>query len=231
VLFLYLCTTFFAFTAGSSAHSIELSASAVPSNAFYTKLLKEFVMANTSDIRKGMTINYNNDIYSIVDFQHVKPGKGNAFVRTKLKSLTTGKVFDNTFPAGHKVDEVRVERREYQYLYNDDMGYHFMNTETYDQTRLPEELLERPELLKEGEKVDILFHAENETPLNMEMPQYIVLEVTYTEPGVKGDTATNTLKPATVETGAEVRVPLFVDTGDKIKIDTSTGSYMERVKD
>lgn len=188
-------------------------------------------MASTSEIRKGLTIEYSNDIFSVVEFQHVKPGKGNAFVRTKLKSLTTGKVIDNTFPAGHKIDVVRVERRKYQYLYNDDMGYNFMNTETYEQTVLPANLLDRPDLLKEGTEVDILFHAQNDTPLTMEMPQYIILEVTYTEPGLKGDTATNTLKPATVETGAEIRVPLFVNIGDKVKIDTSDGSYMERVKE
>lgn len=188
-------------------------------------------MADTSDIRNGLCINYKHDIYSIVEFQHVKPGKGPAFVRTKLKSITTGKVIDNTFPSGHKIDPVRVERRQFQYLYNDDMGYHFMNTETYEQVNLQESMVDRPDLLKEGEKVEILYHAENETPLLMDMPMHVVLEVTYTEPGVKGDTATNTLKPATVETGGEVRVPLFIETGDKVKVDTRTGDYMERVKE
>lgn len=187
-------------------------------------------MANTSDIRKGLCIDYNNDIFSIVEFQHVKPGKGAAFVRTKLKSLTTGRVLDNTFPAGHKIKVVRVERRTYQYLYNDDMGYHFMNMETYEQTRLQKEFIDAPGLLKEGSEVEILFHAGNETPLTLDMPQNVVLEVTYTEPGVKGDTATNTLKPATVETGAEVRVPLFINIGDKVRIDTATSNYLERVR-
>jgi elongation factor P len=187
-------------------------------------------MANTSDIRNGLCIDYNNDIYSVVSFQHVKPGKGNAFVRTKLKSLTSGKVIENTFPAGHKISTVRVERRTYQYLYNDDMGYHFMNNETFEQVRLQEAMIESPGLLKEGAQVEILFHAENETPLTLDMPQYITVEVTYTEPGVRGDTATNTLKPATIETGAEVKVPLFINTGDKIKVETSTGNYVERVK-
>ena len=177
-----------------------------------------------------MCIDLNNDIYSIVEFQHVKPGKGAAFVRTKIKSLTNGKVLDHTFSAGHKVDEVRVERRKFQYLYNDDMGYHFMNTETYDQVALPVELIDRPDLLKESMEVDVLYHAAEERPLTMEMPQYVEMEITYTEPGVKGDTATNTLKPATVESGAEVRVPLFINQGDRIKIDTRTGAYMERVK-
>ncbi len=187
-------------------------------------------MATTSDIRNGMCIELNGDIYQIVEFQHVKPGKGNAFVRTKLKSVTTGRVLDHTIPAGHKVNDVRVERRKFQFLYKDDMGFHFMNTETYDQISLQENMVDRPDLLKEGEMVDILFHAAKEIPLAMEMPQQVVLEVTYTEPGLKGDTATNTLKPATVETGAEVRVPLFINTGDKIRIDTRTGAYLERVK-
>lgn len=173
---------------------------------------------------------FNNDVYQVIEFLHVKPGKGAAFVRTKLKSLTNGRVLDNTFPAGHKINEVRVERRTFQYLYNDDMGYHFMNNETYEQVNLQKELLPRPELLKEGMLIDILYHAEEETPLTIEMPQYVVLEVTYTEPGVKGDTATNTLKPATVETGAEVKVPLFINQGDLVKIDCESGNYMERVK-
>ncbi len=187
-------------------------------------------MATTSDIRNGLCLEFNNDIYQIVEFQHVKPGKGAAFVRTKIKSMTNGKVLDHTFPAGHKINEVRVERRKYQFLYQDDMGYHFMNNETYEQVALEEKLLSNPGLLKEGMEVDVLFHAEKELPLTMEMPQHVVMEVTYTEPGVKGDTATNTLKPATVETGAEIRVPLFINTGDKIKIDTNTNAYMERVK-
>ena len=187
-------------------------------------------MASTSDIRNGMCIEHNHDIFQIVEFLHVKPGKGAAFVRTKLKSLTTGRVLDNTFPAGHKIQEVRVERRKFQYLYKDDMGYHFMDLESYDQISLQEKLLPRADLLKEEMHIEILYHAAKEIPLTVEMPQYVILEVTYTEPGLKGDTATNTLKPATVETGAEVRVPLFINQGDKIKVDCATGSYMERVK-
>jgi elongation factor P len=187
-------------------------------------------MATTSDIRNGLCIEMNNDIYQVVEFQHVKPGKGNAFVRTRLKSLTTGRVIDHTIPAGHKVDDVRVERRKFQFLYQDEMGFHFMDAETYDQIALDPSMLDSANFLKEGTEVEILFHAEKEIPLTMEMPQFIVLEVTYTEPGVRGDTATNTLKPATVETGAEVRVPLFVNQGDFIRVDTRTGAYMERVK-
>lgn len=188
-------------------------------------------MANTSDIRKGLCIEYSNDIWSIVDFQHVKPGKGNAFVRTKLKSLTHGRVVENTFPAGHKIQTVRVERRKFQFLYKDDMGYHFMNNETYEQTQLEEHMIENPGLLLEGANVDVLFHSAKDIPLQLEMEPSVVVEVTYTEPGLKGDTATNTLKPATVETGTEIKVPLFVNTGDKVRVDTSTGAYIERVRD
>lgn len=187
-------------------------------------------MATTSDIRNGMCIEFNDDIYSIVEFQHVKPGKGNAFVRTRLKSVTSGKVVDHTFPAGHKINDVRVERRKFQYLYADDMGYNFMNTDSYEQILLPESMIDNPKFLKEGMEVDVIFHAANDTPLNMELPQNIVVEVTYTEPGLRGDTATNTLKSAKIETGAEVKVPLFINTGDLIKVDTRTGDYLERAK-
>lgn len=187
-------------------------------------------MANTSDIRNGLCLNFNGDVYSIVEFLHVKPGKGNAFVRTKIKSLTTGKVIETTFPAGHKIDDVRVERRKYQYLYNDETGYNFMDNETFDQVTIAETMIDSPQFLKEGSDIDILFHAEKDIPLTTEMPASIVLEVTYTEPGVRGDTATNVTKPATVETGAEVKVPIFINQGDKIKVDTRTGAYLERVK-
>ena len=187
-------------------------------------------MANTSDIRNGLCINWNNDIYSVVEFQHVKPGKGNAFVRTKLKSVTTGKNVDYTFPAGHKIDPVRVERRVFQFLYKDDSGFHFMNNETYEQVAIQPEMMENAQFLKEGSNVEILYHAAEEIPLTIDLPQTIELEITYTEPGLKGDTATNALKPATVETGAEIRVPLFINEGDVVKIDTNTGNYLERVK-
>src|SRR5690606_7288254 len=162
-------------------------------------------MASTSDIRKGLCIEFNNDIYQVVDFQHVKPGKGAAFVRTKLKSMTNGRVVDNTFPSGHKINDVRIERRKFQYLYKDDMGFHFMNTETYDQISFTEAMIDNPQFLKEGMEVDVIFHAEKNTALTMELPPNIVVEVTYTEPGLKGDTATNTLKPATIETRSEER--------------------------
>lgn len=187
-------------------------------------------MATTSDIRKGMCLETNNDIYVIVEFMHVKPGKGNAFVRTKIKSLTTGKVLDKTFSAGHKISDVRIERRKFQYLYNDGELYHFMNIETYEQFGLEEAMLPAPLLMKEGSNVEMLFHAVKNIPLTCEMPQYVNLQVTYTEPGVRGDTATNVSKPATVETGAEVRVPIFINEGDIIKVATEDGSYVERIK-
>lgn len=187
-------------------------------------------MASTSDIRNGLCIKFNNELWSIVEFLHVKPGKGAAFVRTKLKNLKTGKVLAHTFPAGTKIDDQRVERRKYQFLYKQESLFHFMNSETFEQTFFDEALLDAPGLLKDGIEVEILFHTETETPLSCDMPAYVVLEVTYTEPGEKGNTATNALKDATVETGAIVKVPLFINIGDKIKVDTRSGQYSERVK-
>ena len=187
-------------------------------------------MASTSDIRNGLCIVYNNDTFKIIEFQHVKPGKGPAFVRTKLKSLTSGKVIDNTFSAGHKIEEVRVETRKYQYLYSEGDTFHFMNTVDYDQITLEKEVLDAPDLLKEGEVVTVIVRAEDELPLAVEMPLSVILEVTHTEPGVKGNTATNASKPATVETGARVNVPLSINEGDKIKITTEKGQYQERIK-
>ncbi len=178
-----------------------------------------------------MCIDLDGQYFVIVEFLHVKPGKGAAFVRTKLKNVTTGRVLDRTFPSGVRVDEVRIERRSYQYLYQDDMGYHFMNTETFEQLPIPAEQIEGVQFLKEGDIVEVQVHAESGAVLTAELPVHVVLEVTYTEPGVRGDTATNALKPATLETGAEVRVPLFVDTGEKIKVDTRTGNYVERVRE
>lgn len=187
-------------------------------------------MATTADFRNGLCMEHNNELYTIVDFQHVKPGKGGAFVRTKMKNLKSGKVLQHTFNAGVKINIARVERRPYQFIYKDDTGYHFMHNETYEQIIIQEELINAPELIKEGQEVEIMFHADTETPLGCDLPAFVELEITYTEPGVKGDTATNTLKPATVETGAIVNVPLFVNTGERIKIDTRTKEYSERAK-
>ncbi len=187
-------------------------------------------MASTSDIRKGLCIRYNHDIFKIIEFLHVKPGKGPAFVRTKLRSVTTGKVIDNTFSSGHKIEDVRVETHKFQYLYNEGSTFHFMNTEDYTQIQLPESILDTPELMKEGEVVTVLINSEDNAPLSVEMPTHVILKVTETEPGIKGNTATNATKLATVETGAKINVPLFVNEGDNIRIDTEKGHYQERVK-
>ncbi|ALU74668.1 elongation factor P [Tenacibaculum finnmarkense] len=187
-------------------------------------------MATTSDIKNGLCIRYNNDIYKIIEFLHVKPGKGPAFVRTKLKSVTNGKVVDNTFPSGRKLDDVRVETHKFQYLYKEGETFHFMNQEDYTQITLEKSALDAPELMKEGEVVTIIINSEDDMPLSVDMPASVILEVTHTEPGVKGNTATNATKPATVESGATVNVPLFINEGDKIKVETTKGTYQERVK-
>lgn len=188
-------------------------------------------MATTADFSRGLCIELNGDLWTIVDFQHVKPGKGGAFVRTKLKSLRSGKVVDNTFNAGVKITTARIERRPFQFLYKDSTGYNFMNNKTYEQLALQEEQITGHQYLKEGSDVEIMVHAETEEILGCETADTVVLEVTYTEPGHKGDTASNTTKPAKLETGVEVAVPLFVNIGDKIRVNTFEHSYMERVKD
>jgi elongation factor P len=160
----------------------------------------------------------------------VKPGKGPAFVRTKLKSLKTGRVIDNTFSSGTRVTLARVERRPYQYLYKDDMGYYFMHLETYEQIHIQESLIDNYKFLQEGMGVEIVVHADTETVLSVDVPQFVVMEVVYSEPGLRGDTATNTLKQAKVQNGETIMVPLFVNTGDKIRIDTHDKTYVERVK-
>ncbi|MDN4164947.1 elongation factor P [Cytophagales bacterium LB-30] len=187
-------------------------------------------MATTADFRNGMCIEFNNDLYSIVEFQHVKPGKGAAFVRTKLRNLNTGRVIENTFNSGVSVTQARIEKRPHQFLYKDELGYNFMDSETFEQVTLEEKQIQGYEFLKDGQAVDIFFHAETEKALNCELPPFVELMVTYTEPGMKGDTATRTLKPATLETGATINVPLFVDQDTLIKVDTRTGEYSERVK-
>ena len=188
-------------------------------------------MANTSDIKKGLTIRFNNDIMSVVEFLHVKPGKGAAFVRTKLKSLTSGRVLENTFPSGSKLEVVRVERRQYQYLYPEGESYVFMNLEDYEQIPIQGTQIPNPKFLVDEMICELLFNTADDSILTVDMPQTVIMEISYTEPGVKGDTATNTLKPAKTHTGAEIKVPLFINIGDKVKVDTESGSYMERVKE
>ena len=185
-------------------------------------------MATTADFRNGMCLNIDGSYFFIVEFLHVKPGKGPAFVRTKLKNVTTGRVLDKTWNAGVRVEEVRIERRPYQFLYQDDSGYNFMHPETFEQISLPGDSIDGVRFLKDGDMVEAMVHAESETILTCELPAHVVLKVTYTEPGIRGDTATNTLKAATVETGAEIRVPLFINVGDKVEVDTRNGSYIGR---
>jgi elongation factor P len=188
-------------------------------------------MASTADFRNGLCLEWNNDLYVIVEFQHVKPGKGAAFVRTKLKNIKTGKVLDNTFSAGEKVTTARIEKHTFQYLYQDDYGFNFMNNETFEQISLPVEMVPQADLMKEGQSADILIHAETEVPLSVELPAYVELRITYTEPGMKGDTANNPLKPATVETGATIKVPLFIENDELIRVNTTSYEYDSRVKE
>ena len=189
-------------------------------------------MATTADIKNGMCIELNDKTYSIVEFLHVKPGKGPAFVRTKMKNLENGRILEKTFSAGEKIEPVRVERRPYQFTYEDDLGAHFMHTETFEEVTIDKGMILNYDLMTDGQIVEVMFHTEKETILSAELPPIVDMEVTYTEPGVKGDTAsTNSLKPATVNTGATVKVPLFINTGDKIRVDTRTREYSERIKE
>ena len=186
-------------------------------------------MADTSDFRTGLIIKFKNDLYNIVEFQHVKPGKGGAFVRSTLKNLRTGRVLENTFRAGEKVEVVRVERRKYQYLYSEGDMLVCMDNETYEQINVSRELFsDGLKFLKESEEVEILFNGSE--IISVEIPIFINLKVVETEPGFKGDTATGAMKPAKLETGAQINVPLFINEGDILKVDTRTGEYSERVK-
>ena len=187
-------------------------------------------MATTSDIKNGLCIVMNGDLLSVVEFLHVKPGKGNTFVRTKKKSFKTGRTIEHSFLAGTKIETARIERRPYTFLYKDDSGYNFMHAEDFEQISIQEEIINAPQFLKEGQYVEMIVHADTETPLSCELPPFVDMEITYTEPGMKGNTATNATKEATVETGAKIKVPLFIETGEKIKVDTRTSEYSERLK-
>ena len=185
-------------------------------------------MADTTDFRNGFCMLIDGDIFSIAEFQHVKPGKGGAFVRTKLKNMHTGAVLDRTFRSGDKVDEVRLEKREMQYLYSEADLYYFMDLDTYEQMGIASGIVgQAANLLKESENAYVLIARD--AAIGVDLPNFVLLEVTHTEPGIKGDTATGATKPATLETGYQVQVPLFVNQGDKLKIDTRTGDYVERV--
>ena len=184
---------------------------------------------NAQDIKNGTCIRLDGRLYFCIEFLHVKPGKGNTFMRTKLKDVVDGRVLERRFNIGEKLEDVRVERRDYQFLYVEGGDLIFMSNETFEQVPIARDLVTGVDFMKEGDTVSVVSDASTETVLYAEMPVKTTLKITYTEPGLKGDTATNTLKPATVETGALVYVPLFVETGDKLKIDTRTGEYLSRV--
>ncbi|OCG75702.1 elongation factor P [Microbacterium sediminis] len=187
-------------------------------------------MASTADIKNGVVLSIDGQLWSVIEFQHVKPGKGGAFVRTKLKNVVSGKVVDKTFNAGAKVDIQNVDRSDYQYLYNDGESFVFMDVKDYDQINVSSTVVgDAAKFLLENMNVTVALH--DGTPLYIEMPPSVVLEVTYTEPGLQGDRSNAGTKPATVETGAEIQVPLFVDAGTKVKVDTRTGDYLGRVND
>ncbi len=186
-------------------------------------------MINAQDIKNGTCIRMDGRLYFCIEFLHVKPGKGNTFMRTKLKDVVDGRVLERRFNIGEKLEDVSVERRPYQFLYNDGQDDIFMNNETFEQIPIKKELVTGADFMKEGDTVEVVSDASTNTVLYAEMPTKVVLKITYTEPGIKGDTATNTLKPATVETGTTVRVPLFVNEGDLIEVDTRDGSYVKRV--
>ncbi|MDW7740184.1 MAG: elongation factor P [Bacillota bacterium] len=184
-------------------------------------------MISTNDFHTGITIEYDGDIFTVLEFQHVKPGKGAAFVRSKLKNLRTGSIVDKTFRAGEKVARAHLEKKEMEYLYRDDDHFNLMDTESYEQITLTEEQIgEGVKYLKENDKIFVVFYGEK--VVGVDIPITVILKVTETEPGVKGDTATGATKPATLETGVVVQVPLFINNGDSVKIDTRTGGYIER---
>ncbi len=185
---------------------------------------------STSDFRNGLVLNMDGELYSITEFQHVKPGKGPAFVRTKLKGIVNGKNIDKTWRSGENTESVRVETREYQYLYNDADMYYFMNNETFEQIPIMPAQVEREEFLIEGQNCLVIFNADDEKVLYAQPPDQLVLTISQTDPGFKGDTAQGGTKPATLESGAVINVPLFITPGEKIKVDTRTRTYLERAK-
>ena len=184
----------------------------------------------TSDIRNGLTIRLNDDLYTIQEFQHVKPGKGAAFVRTKIKGVVNGKTIDKNFRTGEKLEAIRVERRSYQFLFREGNLRHFMDLDTYEQIPLEKSKVKKDEYMQDGETVTLVIDAEKEEVLYAEPPDHVEQEVVDTEPGIRGDTAQGGSKPAQIDSGATVQVPLFINQGDVIRVDTRTGEYLERVK-
>lgn len=187
-------------------------------------------MASTSDIRTGLIIKMDDSLYSVVEFGQNKTARAAAKVWAKLKGVDNNRTIEHTWNSGEKIDVVRVEKRDYQFLYKDDTGFNFMDNETFEQIVIQEEMIDAPQFLKDGQSAHVLINGDTDKPMGVELPDKIEIEVTYSEPGMKGDTATKTLKPATVETGATVMVPLFINEGEIIRINTKTGEYVERVK-
>ena len=186
-------------------------------------------MATTGDFRNGFAMIMDGELWTIVEFQHVKPGKGGAFVRTKIKNVKTGRVIEKTFRSGEKVEDVRLEKKQFQFLYREGDAFNFMNNESYEQISIQQDGVgDASQYMKDGMDVEILFHGTD--PLGVEVPIFVELQIIKSDPGVRGDTATGVTKPATLETGAEVQVPLFIEEGETIKVDTRTGEYVERVK-
>jgi elongation factor P len=188
-------------------------------------------MATTADISRGMIIKLDGSLYSVVEFGENKTARAAAKVWARLKGVDNNRTIEKTWNSGDNIFPVRVEKRTYQFLYKDDTGYNFMNTETFEQVTLQEEMVDAPQFLKDGQEVGVLINTETDLPMSVELPDKIVVKVTYSEPGLRGDTATRTLKPARVETGATVNVPLFVNEGELIRVNTKTGEYVERVKE
>ena len=188
-------------------------------------------MASTADISRGLIIKLDGSLYSIVEFGENKTARAAAKVWAKLKGVDNNRSIEKTWNSGDSIFPVRVERKDYQFLYKDDTGYNFMDNETFEQVAVQENLVDAPQFLKDGQNVSLLINTETELPMSVELPDKIVMLVTYTEPGLRGDTATRTLKQATIETGATVNVPLFVNEGERIRINTKTGEYLERVKE
>ena len=187
-------------------------------------------MATTNDLKNGLVLNLDGQLWTVVEFQHVKPGKGPAFVRTKLKNVLSGKVLDRTFNAGVKVDTANVDKRTMQYLYKDGSDYVFMDTDTYDQVHVSDDVVgPAASFLLENQNAIVATH--DSAPLYVELPASVVLEISHTDPGLQGDRSTGGTKPATLETGAQIQVPLFLETGTKVKVDTRDGSYLGRVND
>ncbi len=188
-------------------------------------------MIKSQDIKKGTCIRMDGKLYLCIDFLHVKPGKGNTIMRTTLKDVVSGRVLEKRFNIGEALEDVRIERRPYQYLYMEGQDYIFMNQETYDQVPIAKDLITGVAFMKESDVVEVVSDADTNTILYAEMPVKTTLRITHSEPGIKGDTATNSLKPATLETGVEIRVPLFIEEGELVLVDTRDGSYLQRVKE